>query len=143
MLLLHGDIWLHKWAIDLTQMTWKGMHFLFAVNMPIHFLKRSYRIFIQTSLEIVSKDSFDNNSALTKGMDFGHAGGMPLPEPMGTQFMGRYMCPRAAELIVDESVSALNTRQQTTVNNLTTSDVAPCNHYVIAGNWINRSNYPT
>ena len=85
--------------------------------MPIHFLKISYLVFIQTSLKIVPRALFDNNSALTKGMAFRRVVGMPLPEPMGTQFMLGYMRPHAAELIVDDNMSALQTRQQAAVNN--------------------------
>ena len=64
-------------------------------------------------------------------MAFRRVVGMPLSEPMGTQFMLGYMRPHAAELIVDDNMSALQTRQQAAVNNLTTSDVASYNHYLI------------
>ena len=48
-------------------------------------------ISIEISLKFVSKGPFDNRSALFQIMAWRRTGGMPLPEPITTQFNDAYM----------------------------------------------------
>ena len=78
--------------------------------MHIH---ENFCIFIQISLNFVSKGSVDNKPALIQVMSWCRTGDKPLHEPMLTQFTDAYICGTRSDGLISLTANCDNIDRQT------------------------------